>query len=66
MLFIMVDMLYIAIPALLFAKKFWSSLIICLFLFMAEGSYIFLSILIILIDHLIIKHFSHFLLAKPK
>ena len=41
MLFIMVDMLFIALLASLFAKNSWSSPIICLFLFMAKGFYVF-------------------------
>ena len=36
MLFIMVDMPFIALPASLFAKRTWSLRIICLFLFMAK------------------------------
>ena len=41
MLFIMVDMLFIALLESLFAKNSWSSPIICLFLFMAKGCYMF-------------------------
>ena len=40
MLFIMVDMLFIALLESLFAKNSWSSPIIYLFLFMTKGCYI--------------------------
>jgi len=40
MLFMTVDMLFIALLESLFAKNSWSSPIICLFLFMATGFYI--------------------------
>ena len=38
---ITVVMLFIALLASLCLKKLWSSLIICLFLFMAKGLYLF-------------------------
>jgi len=40
MLFIMVDRLFIALLASLFAKNSWSSPIICLFLFKAKVVYV--------------------------